>query len=455
MFIKVKVHFLQAKYLHLLLADYKATYGDVVGIKMVWYPAVVLNSVKSIKEAFVRKSQAFTYRPDPEKLSMMVANGPPLGLAFQSGERWKAVRRFSLVALKDFGVGKVTIEMKIIEEARIICDELAKKCETVINIKELIQNGVSNIICSVCFGSRFEYSDPTFKHAMHCISIHMKHFNPTHPISFFPFLRYLPSNSWYWMFRENFKDILKFIRSQIDEHRKSYDKKVTRDFVDLYLEKELERVQENDVFSTYTMNRIIVDLFVAGTETTSSTITWIFLYLLHYPDIQDKCYQEIIKQLGNTKEITASDRDNLPYVNAVIHEIQRVTTVTPLGLPHCTSQDTTLNGYKIPKDTLVFANLHAAHHDKDYWADPEKLNPERWLDSNGQFQMNEAFLVYSTGPRRCVGEMMARNVIFIFVSNLIQKFRVTPEDPNNLPTTEPSKGIALRPFPYNLILHAR
>uniref|UniRef100_A0A8C9ZN86 Uncharacterized protein n=1 Tax=Sander lucioperca TaxID=283035 RepID=A0A8C9ZN86_SANLU len=93
----------------------------------------------------------------------------------------------------------------------------------------------------------------------------------------------------------------------------------------------------------------VMDLFVSGSETTSTTLRWAFLYMAKYPEIQAKVQAEIDRVIGQSRQPSMEDRANLPYTDAVLQEIQRFGNVIPLSLPRVTDRDIQLGGYTIPK----------------------------------------------------------------------------------------------------------
>lgn len=129
----------------------------------------------------------------------------------------------------------------------------------------------------------------------------------------------------------------------------------------------------------------------------------------------------------------------MPYVEAVLHEVLRFCNIVPLGIFRATSQDASVNGYSIPKGTMVITNLYSVHFDEKYWSDPGVFSPQRFLDSNGNFVRREAFLPFSLGQSlpaarplvaaahrhkclaitRCskLGIIMSENVLFFFSIN--------------------------------------
>lgn len=112
---------------------------------------------------------------------------------------------------------------------------------------------------------------------------------------------------------------------------------------------------------------------------------------------KERVHREIDSVLANGRPPTLEDKQKMPYVEAVLHEILRFCTIVPLGIFRATSQDANVNGYIIPKGTMVITNLYSVHFDEKYWNDPGVFSPERFLDSNGNFVRREAFLPFSLG----------------------------------------------------------
>lgn len=143
--------------------------------------------------------------------------------------------------------------------------------------------------------------------------------------------------------------------------------------------------------------RVIADLFGAGTETTSTTLLWAMMYMVTYPDIQRAIQREIDAVLDEGQPPRWSDRERMPYVQACIHELQRMADIVPFSVPHCTSDDVTLGGYFIPKNTMLLPSLYSAHRDQTLWPEPEKFVPERFLDAEGKLVKREQLIPFSMG----------------------------------------------------------
>ena len=180
------------------------------------------------------------------------------------------------------------------------------------------------------------------------------------------------------------------------------------------------------------------DFFAPGTETTSTLIIWILFYLVKYSNVQARLHRQLDDVTGNANRLPEiSDKPNLPYLDAFIAEIHRIVSETPLAVPHSTTQDTSLAGFFIPRDTTVFVNLWAIHHDPDNWKDPFCFRPERFLDKQGRLCV-EGIMPYSAGTRSCLGERFARKAVFLYTTRLLYSFRFECREGEILPNEEDS-----------------
>ncbi|NWU51051.1 CP2DG protein, partial [Dromas ardeola] len=110
------------------------------------------------------------------------------------------------------------------------------------------------------------------------------------------------------------------------------------------------------------------------------------------------------------------------YTNAVIHEIMRFGSIVLITIPREAVRDTTVLGYRLPKGTMIMANIDSALFDPEYWETPHQFNPGHFLDKDGNFVIREAFLAFSAGHRICLGEVLAKMELFIIFCSLLQTF---------------------------------
>ncbi|XP_028666619.1 cytochrome P450 2J4-like [Erpetoichthys calabaricus] len=442
------VFHLDPKQPHINMKKLAQKYGNVFSLRLGRSRVVVVNGYKMAKEALVNQPDAVPSRPsDPmfERINKLY------GVVLSSGYRWKQHRRFMLTTLRNFGVGKKSLESTIIEELGYFRQAIQEEQSRPFEPHFLINNAVANIICSIVFGRRFEYSDQRFQELLHLIfeALFLEGTIWAQLYNAFPTIMKVLPGRHHVMFSD-YDKVVEFLRSEIEEHKKDWDPAAPRDFIDCYLEEiEMRKKDVEAEFHEENLSYTLLDLFVAGTETTSTTLRWALLYLMKYQDVQEKVQKEIYTILGRDQPPSMQDRNNLPYTDAVIHEIQRMADIVPLNMARKADEEFSLGGCIIPKHTTVLVNLNSVLFDEEEWDDPFTFKPERFLDANGKFLKNDAFFVFSAGKRSCLGEPLARMELFLFFTSLLQKFTFQPPEGVE-PTLDFQQGLTRVPVPYKI-----
>nr|XP_046227938.1 cytochrome P450 2F2-like [Scatophagus argus] len=427
-------------------------YGNIFSVYFGIKPAVIINGVHAMKEAMVTKGADFAGRPQNILISHLTHKGMILA---DYGTCWKEHRRFALMTLKNLGLGKLSMEQRILGEIQCTMETLEKSIGTTLSPQVIFHNAASNIICQVLFGTRYDYDDNFIKVVVQCFQEISKMGNGRWAMLYnsVPMIRKLPLP-----FMKAFKNVetcKKLISHLITEHKETRVPGQPRDFLDCYLDELDKRGDDGSSFSEDRLIVFVLELHFAGTDTTSNTLLTGFLYLMTYPHIQERCQQEIDQVLEMKDHVSYDDRHNMPYMQAVIHEVQRVANAVPLSVFHRTTNDTKLMGYFLPKGTLVIQNLNSVLQEEGQWKFPQEFNPENFLNDHGEFVKPEAFMPFSAGPRMCLGEGLARMELFLIMVTLLRKFNfIWPEDAG-LPDYTPISGMTLSPKPYRMKVQLR
>ncbi|KAM4574935.1 cytochrome P450 2J6-like [Fundulus diaphanus] len=438
---------------HERLMELARIYGDVYSLRFGQKWSVVLNGFEAIKEALVTNGDSMVDRP---ALALQEDVSGGLGVIMSNGNIWKQQRRFALSTLKYFGFGKKSLEPVILDEFTHCADELRSHKGKPVNPHLIINNAVSNIICHLVFGHRFEYGDAKFRKLMllfdKALQIEASTWAQLYN-SFSLLMRLLPGP--HQTVKRIWSDVKDFIREELDQHKKNWDPSERRDYIDCYLQEiQTNKEQDGNTFDEENLIMCVLDLFVAGSETTSTTLRWAFLYMAKYPEIQEKVQAEIDRVIGQSRQPCMEDRANLPYTDAVIHEILRMGNIVPLALPHSTNKEVRLGGYTIPTGVLIIPNLASVLFDEKEWESPSTFNPGHFLNAEGKFTRNAAFIPFSAGKRLCLGENLARMELFLFFTSLIQHFSFSM--PAGLKVVMDYRaGITLAPKPYEICIKPR
>jgi cytochrome P450 len=293
---------------------------------------------------------------------------------------------------------------------------------------------VCNNICILEFGKRFEYHDESFLKLTHAVDVVTHQSIPSDSREGFirriklliPFLKAKDAGT------EMGARVFMFCIKMAEEHLKAYLPDSKKDYIDAYYTEKAERERTNNnagMFDDQALYENLNLMFFAGTDTTSTTLRWGLIRMMQLPDIQRKVQQEIDEVVGRERLPSMDDKQRMPYTEATILEISRMTLLVPENVIRSTLEDVHLGGYLIPKGTSVYTNLWTVHHDEKMFPDPFTFRPERFLNERGQFVKHEAVIPFSMGKRFCLGEPLARMELFLYFTSMLQKFTfVNPED---------------------------
>ncbi|KAI3985300.1 hypothetical protein MKX01_033614 [Papaver californicum] len=186
----------------------------------------------------------------------------------------------------------------------------------------------------------------------------------------------------------------------------------------------LDPSHENGIqLQRHEIKALLKDFFVAGTDTSSSTVEWAMAELLHDPSKMTKAQQEISNIIGRERPIDESDIVRLPYLQAIVKETLRLHPPAPFLVPHKAVVDVEMHNFVVPKDAQVLVNVWAMGRDPTIWRDPISFNPERFLDSKVEYRGQDFELIpFGSGRRSCPGLPLAHRMVHLIVGLLLQSF---------------------------------
>ncbi|XP_063959563.1 cytochrome P450 2U1-like [Lytechinus pictus] len=414
---------------------------------------VVVNDLEAIREAFVEKAEDFSDRMIPPIIG--AALGQRGSFIWPTGDGWKKTRKFGHSAFRTLGVGQRSMENKIIEEARLLVQTCELKEGEPLNLKKFISHAVGNVISCLVSGHRFEYDYLKFTKVVGDLELVTEDISLTSIGNIFPLLYYTPL---FAKFRCSIQETVSYIKSMVRQHQEKFDPLNVEDLIDLYMA-EVKQQREQGVTSVVEENqewRLIVDIFVAGMVTTGDSLVWAILFVAQQPDLMKEIQKEIDEAIGEERSPKWSDRDACPLTVATLMEVLRIRPPAPLGLPRLTSRESSVQGYHVPKDSVVIMNLWEILNSPKYWNEPEKFNPYRFLSQDGQRVIEHpAFIPFGIGLRLCLGEKLAKIELFIIFASLLQRFKICLAENSRSVGIEGKAGITYSPPKFEIILKKR
>uniref|UniRef100_A0A7I4XZD3 Unspecific monooxygenase n=1 Tax=Haemonchus contortus TaxID=6289 RepID=A0A7I4XZD3_HAECO len=423
-------------------------YGNIFTVYLP-KPHVVITDFDGVKEAFVKKGDDFLGRSGifPDTIFQNVENG---GVIFSQGENWREQRRASLHILRDFGMGKNLMEEQVLLSAQDFLAHLSSiKNKDEVCLREPIQVFIGNIINKTLYGFSYEYNKSgrmmDAANELTTVFEAMKKSPLTFVGQLFPIIYRLPIIG--HLSKGRFEDMIAGLRRTIKEDvARALESYSVDQEPECLVQAYYQRMQNDSNLNYENLLNVCMDFYLAGMETTTTTLRWATLLFASHPEVQDKVREEILKVIGLEGKPTTSDRQKLPYTNAAIQELQRWANIVSMNVVHRTVRDTSVRGVKIPADTHVLGEIHQILAHSPVFKDGHQFRPERFLMEDGVTPNKEAIdhlCPFSMGKRQCAGEALARVELFVGVITLLQNYKI-----------EPAKGrdIDLEPIPAGILL---
>ncbi|XP_073938614.1 steroid 21-hydroxylase isoform X1 [Castor canadensis] len=479
--------------------------GPIYRLRFGLQDVVVLNSKRTIEEAMVRKWADFAGRPQTPSSKLVSQHNQDLSLGDYS-LLWKAHKKLTRSALL-LGIRDST-EPLVEQLTQEFCERMRAQAGTPMDIQKEFSFLTCSIICGLTFGDK----DDTLVHAVHnCVQDLMKAWGDwsIQILDMIPFLRFFPSPG-VWKLKRLIGNRDNLVEQQLKRHKvgttqtrfswapvsdaaashhcwrvfpvvsssgtaapppspswvfspvpcplqESLVAGQWKDITD-YMLQGVGQLRENEGPGQLLEGHVhmsVVDLFIGGTETTATTLSWAVAFLLHHPEIQRRLQEELDSELGpsaSDSQVTYKDHRRLPLLNATIAEVLRLRPVVPLGLPHRTTKPSSIFGYDIPENTVIIPNLQGANLDEMVWERPYEFWPDRFLEPG----KSPRGLSFGCGARMCLGEPLARLEIFVVLARLLHTFTLLPLE-GALPSLQPQPyyGVNLLMQPFQVRLQPR
>ncbi|EFO94928.1 hypothetical protein CRE_09247 [Caenorhabditis remanei] len=424
-------------------------YGNIFTLWVGPIPHVSIADYDTAHEVFVKNASKYA---DKFHAPLFREVKKEQGVLATNGEHWQEMRRFALQTFRNMGVGKDVMEEKIMGELNARCADIDKAAVdgvTVSHAADFFDLTVGSIINSILVGKRFDENNKqeflTIKNALDRAFELFTPFDLTVPSwvlkTFFPrrYENIMKVNDECKNFAAKEADLryaeLKAGKYLIDENN-------IHDFTDAFLLK-IQQDGENSDFNIESLKTMIIDLWITGQETTTTTLISGFNQLLLHPEVMEKARKEVLKITKNgSRPLSLSDRSSTPYLNATIGEIQRHASILNINFWRINHEPTYMGGHPVDSGAFVTAQLSALHVNDTIFKNAETFDPERFIRDE---KLLQKVIPFGLGKRSCLGESLARSELYLIFGNLLLRYNFKPH--GKLSTTEVMPySFAKRPF---------
>ncbi|TMW86937.1 hypothetical protein EJD97_020679 [Solanum chilense] len=429
-------HLIGSQLPHHTLRDLARKHGSLMHLQLGEIPTIVVSSPRVAQEVLKTHDLAFTNRPGLLSVQILTYNYSDIAFA-PYGNYWRQMRKLCTLELLS---AKNVVSFASIreEEAFDLLQDVESKSGSVINLTEKIYALTNAVICRAAFGKRRKEESSYFMSLIKELSLMITGLDISEVFPSLKFLQVITGTKEKLLkLHKKFDKVLDKI---IEEHKHKFDDEESsrkNDLVNLLL-----KLQESGTldfsFTRDNIKAVILDMFLAGTETSATVLDWAMVEMMRNPKVMEKAQTELRRILKGKNRVTEIELKEVSYLKLVIKETLRLHPPLPLLLPRECREECVIDGYDIPIKTKVIVNAWAINRDAEFWEDSESFTPERFINSasnNLEFiGQNYEYLPFGGGRRMCPGISFGLSNVELPLAQLIYHFNwklpngMKPED---------------------------
>ncbi|KAJ4967129.1 hypothetical protein NE237_018978 [Protea cynaroides] len=413
--------------LHVNLFHLSKTYGPLFSLRLGQKPVIVISSPEAAREILKHKEGSFSSRTITEAIRCVIYDGSSLVFVPHS-ERWRLLRKIFTTELFS------SRAIHLLQPARLQqVNDLLKslydnsKSKTLVNISESMFVAATNLTSNLCCSKSLFGGNMEIKELMEKVFDDV--FIPN-LADFIPILKIFDPQGVKKRLSKVAKKLDNAFDKLIDERleEKKQGVKINEngrlDLLDVFLDYKNERKDEClNQFSRVDIKGMLIDMLLAGSDTTASTVEWGMAEILKKPKVYRKILVELEQVIGNNRFIEEADIPKLTYFQAVVKEIFRLHPAVPLLLPRRSNEACDVFGYHVPKHAMVLVNVWGIARDPKVWPEPLEFKPERFLESKIDIKGQDfEILPFGSGRRSCVGMPLGLRMVQFSLASLLHAF---------------------------------
>nr|AYV88864.1 cytochrome P450 oxidase CYP76Y19 [Polygala tenuifolia] len=399
------------------------TYGPIMSLRMGSVNVVVASSPNIAQEIFQKNGHNFTDRPVPDSIACQKnmegsLAWAPIDQLWRNRRRLCGTKMFSGRRLDLLQHARHRVVQKCIQRIREHC-----AAGTPVNIGLLASDTTLNFMTNTIFS--VDVDDLNFESTgkfKDLIVMNLEAGGKPNISDFVPALKRFDLQGSRRKFQLSIDRLGHVFDELISKRSKSRAASTDRngDFLDVMLDLCEE---ESSCFNLDNLKPLLVDLFVAGSDTSWISVEWAVAELLRNPETLQKARKEVLEVIGEGGEVKESDVEKLPYIQATVKEALRLHPPTPLLLPYLASNDVAIGGYTVQKGDQVLVNAWSIARDSKYWDKPLLFSPERFLGSAIDYKgRNFEYIPFGAGRRVCPGLPLANRMLYFMLASMLYSF---------------------------------
>ncbi|XP_047320834.1 cytochrome P450 76T24-like [Impatiens glandulifera] len=405
---------------HISLASLSKIHGPVMSLKLGSLTTIVVSSPETAQIILQKNDRICSGRHVPDIFRILDHNKYSVSL-LSANSQWRSLRKISKENIFSQAQmdAKQGIRLKKVEELIAFV-----RRSSVVKIGDAAFTTTLNLLSNMFFSMNLAHHDSNFSREFKDhMGIALEIAGTPNLADYFPIFRLVDVQGLRRRFRFHFTRLFRIFEEIIQ--RRIESKETKNDLLDVLLNLSQETA------STLTINDIthlIIDLFTAGTDTTSSTVEWAMTELFRNPDKLKKTQAELREFAGEEMIIEESDISKLPYLQSVVKETLRLHHPTPFLIPHKAEAEFEIDVdekylFRVAKDAQILVNVWAIGRDPKVWEDPLVFMPERFLESEIDFKGRDfRFIPFGYGRRSCPGMVLGDKMVHLLLTSLLLSF---------------------------------
>ncbi|KAJ2917541.1 hypothetical protein MD484_g2847, partial [Candolleomyces efflorescens] len=436
--------------------EWTKEWGPVFTLRQGFTRIVVIGRLQAAIDIMEKEGAALVDRPVSISAGETLSGGMRV-LLTPAGERFKKQRRALHAHLQPKVIG--TYSPVLMKHARQhMLDLLEDPEDHQTHAKRFFDNFASHVRYSASVVMSLAYGkdpkgrdDPNIDAVNRCLTRLGHALRPgLWRVDVYPFLRYIPG--YLKELQDGHAEELALFKGQLVEVKKAMDRgeEVPQSFGKYLVERQAE-LELSDDETAY----LAGSMFGAGSDTTASAISISIMAAASYPETQRRVQAELDQVIGNERAPTFADQNDLPQTMAFVMETFRWRPVSAGGFAHKATRDIVWKDYVIPKGTTVMGNIWAVGRDPEYFPEPERFNPQRWITSDGKLRDDLKSYPFGFGRRVCPGQHMATASVFINTALTQWAFNIKADPTSPIDQLAFTESANTHPLPFKVIFEPR